>query len=140
MEFVEAPARVQRYAEPVLAFEHQTVEAGRVDPGHGIARDDLPGGDVGRRVDLELQRDGQFGQIDVVAFQHHVVPRAAFDDFAANVLLTALAERRRQIRGFYAETRSQELAIAGNVRDKRHAAAAHVLEHYDRALARVIEF
>jgi hypothetical protein len=33
---------MQRDAEPVLALEHQTVEAGGVDAGDGIARDELP--------------------------------------------------------------------------------------------------
>ena len=33
MEFVHAPARMQRDAEAVLALEHQPVKAGRVDAG-----------------------------------------------------------------------------------------------------------
>ena len=43
VELVHAAARMQRHAEPVLALEHQAVEAGRVDAGHRIARGDLPG-------------------------------------------------------------------------------------------------
>src|SRR4029434_10321256 len=122
-----------------VAFRSRPVEAGRIDAGHRIARHDLPGGDVGRGVHFELQRDRQFGEVDVVAFEHYVIPRAAVDDFAGDVLLAALAEGARQIGGFYAETSGQEHAIAGDVRDERHAAAAHVLAHDDRTLAGMIQ-
>ena len=59
MKFPHAPARMQRHAEPVLALEHEAVEAGGVDAGLGIARGDLAGRDVGRGVDREVQRDRQ---------------------------------------------------------------------------------
>src|SRR6516164_4295955 len=130
---------MQRHAEPVFVLEHQTMETGRVDAGHGIARHDLTGGDVRRRIDRELQRDGQFRQVDVVAFEDDVFPRSAVDEFAGNVLLAALTKRRGQIAGLHPETGGQQLAIAGDVRDHLHGAAAHVLEHDHRALAGVIE-
>jgi len=85
---------MQRHAEPVFVLEHQAMEAGRIDAGHRIARRDLTGGDVRRCIDRELQRDRQFRQIDVVAFEHHVFPGAAVDELAGNVLLAALAKRR----------------------------------------------
>src|SRR5262249_34287554 len=44
--FVHAPARVQRYAEAVLALEHEAMEAGAVDAGDGIAGGKLAAGDV----------------------------------------------------------------------------------------------
>ena len=115
------------------------MEPGRVDAGHRIARHNLTGRDVGGGIDHKLQRDWQLGQVDVIAFEHHVFPCAAPDDFAGNVFLAALAECGWQIGGFYAETCGQQLAIAGNIRDELHTAAAHVLEYDNRALAGVIE-
>src|SRR5262245_14743966 len=139
VKFIKTAARVQRHTEAVLALEHQAVKPGRVDARHRIARDDLTSGDVGRGIDLELQRDRQFGEVDIVAFEHQIFPRAALDDLAGDVLLAAFAERGRQIGRVYAETGSQQLAIAGDVGDELHAVAAHVLEHDNRALAGVIE-
>jgi hypothetical protein len=55
---------MQRRTEAVVAPEHQPVKAGRVDAAHRVARDDLTGGDVGGGIDLELQRDRQFGEVD----------------------------------------------------------------------------
>src|SRR5262249_8700243 len=130
---------VQRHTEPAFGLEHQAMETGRVDAGHGIARHDLTGGDVRRRIDRELQWDRQFRQVDVVAFEDDVFPRSAVDELAGNVLLAALTKRRGQIAGFHPETGGQQLAIAGDVRDQLHGAAAHVLEHDDRTLAGVIE-
>ena len=123
VELVEPPARMQGDAEAVFALEHQTVEAGGVDAAHGIARDDLPGGDVGRRVHRELQRDRQLGEVDVVALDHDVLPRAARHGFARDVFLAALAKRGGQIAGLDPETGGQQLAIAGDIGDERHAAA-----------------
>src|SRR5262249_54412549 len=130
---------MQGHAEPAFVLEHQAMETGRVDAGYGIARHDLTGGDVRRRIDRELQWDRQFRQIDVVAFEHHVFPCAAVDELAGNGLWAALTKRRGQIAGFHPETGGQQLAIAGDVRDQLHGAAAHVLEHDHRALAGVIE-
>src|SRR5262252_4474388 len=115
------------------------METGRVDAGDRIARHDLTGGDVRRRIARELQRDRQFCQVDVVAFEHHVFPCAAVDELAGNVLLAAFPKRRGQIAAPHPETGGQQLAIAGDVRDQLHGAAAHVLEHDHRALAGVIE-
>ena len=42
VELVHAPPRMQRHAEAVLAFQHETVKAGGVDAGDRIARGDLP--------------------------------------------------------------------------------------------------
>src|SRR4029077_5399122 len=139
VKFIKAAARMQRHAEAILALEHKAVKPGRVDAAHRIARDDLTGGDVGGGIDLELQRDRQFGEVDVIAFEHLIFPGAAVDDLAGDVLLAAFAERGRQIGRVYAETGRQQLAIAGDVGDELHAVAADVLEHDNRALAGVIE-
>ena len=115
------------------------METGRVDAGQGVARHDLTRGDVRRCIDRELQRDRQFRQIDVVAFEDNFLPCAPGDDFAGNVLLTAFAKCRGQIPGFYPETGGQQLAIAGDIRDQLHAVATHVVEHNDRAFPGLIE-
>ena len=108
-------------------------------PVTGSRADDLAGGDVGRRIDRELQRDRQFREVDVVAFEHHLFPCAPVDDLAGDVLLAAFAERGGQIPGSHPEACGQQLAVAGDVRDQLHAVAADVFEHDDRALPRVIE-
>src|SRR6266566_1302542 len=130
---------MQRHAQAVFALQHQTMETGRVDAGHRIARHDLTSGDVRRRIDRELQRDRQFRQVNLVAFEHHVFPCAPADNLAGNILLAAFPKCRGQIAGFDPETGRQQLAIAGDIRDQLHSAAAHVFEHDDWALARVIE-
>src|SRR5262249_16411010 len=63
----------------------------------------------------------------------------AINDFAGNVFLATLAECGWQVGGFYAQTRGQELAIAGDIRNELHTVAAHVLEHDKRALAGMLE-
>src|SRR4029077_13948544 len=136
---IKSAARMQRHAEAILALEHQAVKPGRVDAAHRIARDDLTGGDVGGGIDLELQRDRPFVEVDAIAFEHQIFPGAAVDDLAGDVLLAAFAERGRQIGRVYAETSRQQLGIAGDVGDELHAVAADVLEHHNRALAGVIE-
>ena len=140
VEFVQATARMQRHAEPVLALQHQAVKAGGVDAGHGVAGDDLAGGDVGRRIHRELQRDRQFCQVDIVPLDDHVLPCAALHGLAGNVFLAALAKCRGEVPGVHAEAGSQKLAVAGDVGDQLHAAAAHVLEHHHGAFPRLIEF
>src|SRR3984957_12366210 len=92
VEFVHAAARVQRHAEPVLAFEHETVEARGVDAASRIARRKLASGDVGRAIDGELQGDRQLGEVDVTALDNDVVPGRLRNRFAWNVFLAALAE------------------------------------------------
>ncbi len=139
VKFVQAAARMQRYAQPVLALDHQPMETGGVDAGDRVARHDLTGRDVRCRIDCELQRDRQFGEVDVVAFEDDVFPCAPVDDLAGNVFLAAFAERRGQIPRFHPETGGQQLAIAGNVRDQLHVVAADVFEHDDRALPRLVE-
>ena len=103
---------MQRRTEAVVAPEHQPVKAGRVDAAHRVARDDLTGGDVGGGIDLELQRDRQFGEVDVIAFEHQIFPGAAVDDLAGDVLLAAFAERSRQIGRVYPETGRQHYTPA----------------------------
>ena len=68
---------MQRRTEAVVAPEHQPVKAGRVDAAHRVARDDLTGGDVGRGIQLELQRDRQFGEVDgeLLLQWHRDLPR-----------------------------------------------------------------
>ncbi len=105
----------KRHAEPVLAFEHQPVEAGRVDAALRVACRNLPGGDVGRTVDGELQRDRQFGEIDIVAFNDDVVPRRLRHRLARDVLLAALAERGRQFARLDAEAGRQQAAVRRHV-------------------------
>ena len=85
---------MQRHTETVFVLEHQAMETGRIDAGHRIARHDLTRGDIRRRIDLKLQRDRQFRQVDVVAFEHHVFPGAAVDELAGDILLAAFAKRR----------------------------------------------
>ncbi len=140
VEFVHAPPRMQRDPEPVLAFQHQAMEAGGVDPRFRIARRHLPGGDVGRRIDGELERNGQTCEIDIVAFQHDIVPSGLRDDFRRDVCLAALAKRRRQVRDGRVETAGQERAVAGHVRDDRHVEVVDLFEDHDRALVETIEF
>ena len=139
VEFVQAPARMQRHAEPVLALQHQPVEARGVDAGHGVAGDDLAGGDVGRRIHRELQRDRQLCQVDIIALDDHVLPCAAIHGLAGNVFLAAFAKCRGQVAGVHAEAGSQQLAVAGDVGDQLHAAPAHVLEHHHGAFPRLVE-
>ena len=115
------------------------METGGVDAGDRVARHDLTGRDVRCRIDRELQRDRQFGQVDVVAFKDEVIPCAPVDDLAGNVFLTAFAECGGQIPGFYPEACGQQLAVAGDIRDQLHVVAADVFEHDDRALPRVVE-
>ena len=80
------------------------METGCVDAGHRIARHELTSGDVRRRIDRELQRNRQFRQVDVVAFENDVFPCAPLDDLAGNILLAALPKCRGQIPGFDPET------------------------------------
>src|SRR5437660_12762417 len=97
MKLVHAPARMQRHAEPVLAFQHEAMKAGRVDAAYGIASADLPGGDVWRAIDRKLQRNRQFAQVDLVAFEHDLVPCRIIDELARQIGLAALPEGTRQI-------------------------------------------
>ena len=130
---------MQRHAEPVLALQHQPVEAGGVDAGHGVAGDDLAGGDVGRRIHRELQRDRQLCQVDIIPLDDHVLPCAAIHGLAGNVFLAAFAKCRGEVAGVHAEAGSQQLAVAGDVGDQLHAAPAHVLEHHHGAFPRLVE-
>src|SRR5262249_5005099 len=59
--------------------------------------------------------------------------------FAGNVFLAPLAECGWQIGGFYTQTRGQELAVAGDIRNELHTAAAPVLGHDKRGLSGVLE-
>ena len=96
LELVHPAARMQRRAEPVLALEHHPVKAGRVDTGHGIARGQLSGGDVGAAVDRELSGIGSLvrsisSPSITTSFQR------VLDQSARDVLLAAPAEGGRQI-------------------------------------------
>ncbi len=139
LELVHAAARMQRQAEAIFALEHQPVKARSVDAGHGIARGNLPGGDIGAAVDLELQRDRQLGEVDRVALDHHLVPGCIGDPLARNVFLAALAECGRQLLRRHPEAGRQELAVRRHVGDDRHAActaiAGWMLEDDDGTLA-----
>ena len=68
----------------------------RVDPSLRITGTDLAGGDVGRGVDREMYRDRQIGEIQSVAFDHHLLPRCAIDTFDWLVILASLAESCRK--------------------------------------------
>ena len=136
LELIHAAARMQRKAEAVLALEHQPVKAGGVDAGDRVARRNLAGRDVGAAVDRELQRDRQLRQVDVFALDDDVMPGRIGDDFAGDVFLAALAERRRQVLRLDAEARRQQLAVAGHIGDDRHAVGGRVLENDDGALSR----
>ena len=139
VELVHAPARMQRYPEPVLARQHQPVKACGIDPAHRIARRELAGGDVGRGIHLKVRGDGQLGEIDLVALVHDFLPGRGIDQFARDVFLAALAKRRRQIRLRHAEAGGKQLAIARDIGDHRHAVAFDVLVHDHRALARALQ-
>jgi hypothetical protein len=89
---------VQRDAEPVAALEHETMKAGGVDPGLRIARRDLSGRNVGRCIDLEVEGNWEFREVDVLSFDCDVVPFGPAHQLDRRVAGAALAERRRQIK------------------------------------------
>jgi hypothetical protein len=140
MKLVHASPRMQRYAQPVLVLQHQPVKARGVDTGDGIARAELAGGDVRGRIDGELQRDReQLGQIDVVAFDDHLVPGRVLHHLAGDILLAALAKRPRQLGERNAEACREKLAVAGRVGQHRHLVALDVFEQHDRAAPGLVE-
>ena len=139
VKLVHAPARVQRDAQAVLAFDHQPMEAGGVDSGERIARRDLARRDVGRGIDREVQRDRQLGQVHLVALEHDLLPGRVLHDLAGNVILTALAKGGRQVCRLHAEAGRKQLAIAGDVRDHRHGVSLDVLVDDHRTLAGALE-
>ena len=139
MELPHTPPRVQRDAEPVLALEHQPMKARGVDPGFGIARRQLSGRDVGRRIDFEVQGNWEFREVDVVCFDGDVMPFGPVHQLDRRVAGTALAERRRQVERRDSQRESEHLAVSGDVGDHRHRIAFDVLEYDHRASAKALE-
>ena len=115
------------------------MKSGGVDPSHRITRADLAGRYVGRGVDAELERDRQLGKVDVVALDHHFVPRGLLHGLARNVTLAALAERARQLRRGDAEAGGEQLAVRRDVGHQGHLSAVDVLEHHDGAAPGALE-
>ena len=137
--FVHAAARMERQPEPVGTSQHQTMEAGGVDPGFRIARRDLPRGDIGRGVDPEMERDRQLGQVDRVSFEHHLLPGSVRSGLHRQIVLAALAVGSRQVLGRNVEGESEQLPVTGDVGDHRHVEPLDILEDHDRAAARPFE-
>ena len=108
-------------------------------PVTGSRADELAGRDVGRRIDRELQRDRQLGQIDVVAFDDDLVPGRRSTTSHGMYFWQRSRNAVGRFAGFDAEACGQQLAVAGDVGDHRHVVAVDVLEHDDRALPRAVE-
>ena len=111
-----------------------------VDAGERITSRDLARGDVGRAVHIELQRDRQLGEINVIALDHHLVPCGFRDKLARNVFLAALAKRSRKIARFNAEASREQLTICRDVHDDGHFEALGLFENDDRVLAGALQF
>ena len=108
-------------------------------PVSGSRAEIWPGGDVGRGIDGELQRDRQLGEIDVVALDDDLVPGRLRHRFARNVFLAALAKSGRQVRAVYSEAGRQQSPVRRHVGHDRHIVSVDLFEHDHRAFARALQ-
>src|SRR6516164_4508252 len=97
-----------------------------VDAGFRISGADLAGRDVGRCVDR-------------AAFDYDLLPRCAVDAFDREIVLAALAKRRRERAGLDTQGGGDEPAVAGEIGDDRHVEALDLFEDHDRAAAGPLE-
>ena len=111
-----------------------------VDAGFRISGADLAGRDVGRCIDRKVYRDRQFLQVDRSAFDYDLLPRCAVDAFDREIVLAALAKRRRERAGLDTQGGGDEPAVAGEIGDDRHLKALDLLEDHDRAVTGPLEF
>jgi hypothetical protein len=130
---------MQRHAESIAAVQHQTMEAGGVDAGFGIAGTDLAGGDIGRRIDREVERDRQSGEVDSIALDHQLLPGCRVDALDRPVVLAALAIGGGECSGLDLQGGGQQSAVSGDIGDDRHIEALDPFEDDDRAAAGTLE-
>ena len=116
------------------------MEPGGVDPGFWIARADLASGDVGSGVNRKMDRDRQIGEVQSVAFDHHLLPRRAIDAFDWSVVLASFAESCRERARLHPHGGGDQPSVAGEIGNDRHLESLDAFKDDNGAAAGAFEF
>jgi hypothetical protein len=94
----------------------------------------LSGGNVRRSIDVEMKRNRQFGQVNVIAFQYNILPGRIANYFDWLIILTPLTISQRQIIRRDTNRCREQPTIASGIGDNRIVKTLNILEEKNRAL------